>query len=629
MTRSRTVRVAAAALVLAAFAAIGAATVSADTPAPTPGAAPPGLESLMPAPSGIQQGNASTLQERYPLLAYASFNVDALSAIGSGVQDPVGTSANVLANWWAGQLMAFVAAVAVLTIRLVEWTFSFDLAASFGAPLTAEVQALHDQVYEPLLPVALILVGIWVAWFVLARRRGLQGFQGAGWAIAALAGAGLYFAAPAAVLDAVDGFSGDLSRGILTAIGSGDPGLATRSQNPSFSQGDPADAELRMFADRYWRTFVFEPWGVAMFGDPATGQRYGEELLAKESGQPSNFDGDFNGASDQAKAWYAGRYGVDRLAIVALALAGVILASVLCLVVAGTVLTAQLALAAMAMLAPLILLVGIHPGVGRRLLIRLAEIAAGALLIRVLSAAFLAVLLVLSGLLDQVVTAVSGGWLLAAALQVVLLVTAFMYRKPFLRVFGQVASPRLAPRPGGGVSIARTAHSGLDRIGQVVQQRARQAPRTVPGGATQAAGKAVAQRAAVGAGAKGAVGAATRANPAGLALLAVEAGKLGVRWAARTAHGSAGALVVGGSGGAARPAFAGASARRLPLTRPVPLPAPARAESNGNEPKPQRPPRTRPQRPVGRTYTHHATGESVTVTSKRIILPGGWREAKP
>src|SRR5215470_4200359 len=91
-----------------------------------------------------------------------------------------------------------------------------------------------------------------------------------------------------------------------------------------------------------------------------------------------------------------------------------------------------------AMVAPLFLLVGVHPGTGRRLLVRWAELAAAALLIRVLCAALLALVLVLSGLIAQI-----PNWGVAAALEVALVVTAFIYRKPFLRVFGQVATPRL------------------------------------------------------------------------------------------------------------------------------------------------------------------------------------------
>jgi hypothetical protein len=371
-TRAR----AAAAIAVAALALAASPATWADSSAPS------GLDGLMPPPPGIQQGNTPTLEERYPVVAYANFNVDALSTIGSGFQDPTGTAANVLANWWASQLMVLVAAVGMLTIRLVEWTFGFDLAAGAGGPLSAVVGALHDHVYVPLLPVALALLAIGLTWQLLVRRRTMQGLQGAGWAVAALAAAAVYFAAPAQVLGAVDGFTGDLSRALLASIGAADPGLATRSGNPSFSQGDPADAELRMFADRYWRTFVFEPWSVASLGDPVSGQRYGEELLAKQSNLPSNFDADFGGASDQAKAWYSGRYGGYRLILVVLALVAVLIASVLCVVVAGTVLMAQLALLLLLMVAPLILLVGVHPGVGRRILVRLLELAAGALLIR-------------------------------------------------------------------------------------------------------------------------------------------------------------------------------------------------------------------------------------------------------
>jgi hypothetical protein len=621
-------------LVALAVAAMAAGTAWAASPAPA-GPAATGLDGLMPAPPSLQQGNAPTLAERYPVLAYANFNVDALSTVGNGFQDPTGTAANVLASWWAGQLMVLVVGVAMLTVRLIEWTFSFDLAGPAGGPLTAVVQGLHDQVYVPLLPAALALLAIWLVWHVLARRRTMHGLQGAGWAAAAVAVAGVYFAAPAQVLGSVDGFTGDLSRALLASIGTADPGLANRSANPSFSQGDPADAELRLFADRYWRTFVYEPWGVASLGDPASGQRYGEELLAKQSNLPSNFDADFAGAPAQAQTWYSGRYGGYRLILVVLALVAVVLASVLCLVVAGTVVVSQLALLLLMMVAPLVLLAGIHPGAGRRMLTRLAEMAAGALLVRVLSAAFLAVLLVLSGLLDQAGSPFQGGdavvaggsWVVAAGLQVALLAAAFVYRKPFLRVFGQVASPRLALQHASEPGPARAVHSGMDWAARQVQQRGRrQVAQAATGRTAGSAGKSVAGRgAAVTAGKAARV--ATTVNPAGVALLALEAGKVGVRLAARgtrAMQGAAAPLVVGSARTPAKPSFSGSAPRRLPIFDTAPAPTP-KAGANGGPP----PPRPRHEsRPAGRTYTHHRSGETTTLATKRIVLPGAWREAR-
>jgi hypothetical protein len=644
MTHSWPRRALVAVLAVSVLLGTAADGVQADspTPAPQPGPAPQGIDGLLPPPPGIQHGNQPTLPERYPALAYGSFNVDGLSTVGNGLTDPIGTSASVFANWWAGVLMLVVALVAMLTSRLLEWIFTFDISGPAGGPLTGVVHNLGDQVYVPLLALALLLLAIWLAWQLLARRRTLHGLQGVGWALAALVLGGLYISAPAQVLGAVDGFTTAVSRQVLAAIGTGDPAMSARAGDPSFSQGDATDAELRMFADRYWRTFVFTPWSVAALGDAGSGQRYGEELLAKQAEQPSNFDADFKGAPQQAQTWYSGRFGGSRLVIVLAALVVVVLASVLYLVIAGTVVVAQLALVMLLMLAPLFLLVGIQPGTGRRMLIRWAELAAGALMLRILSAAFAAVLLVLSGMINQIA---SVNWLVASGLQVALVVAAFVYRKPFLRIFGQVASPRLTISHVSHPRTARALHSGTDWVAGELQRRwGGGVSGAARGKAGAAAGRTVQGRTATATAGKAGATVVTGVSGVGLALAALEAGKLGVRTTARATRALQGAtspLVLGGGGTPLRPSLPGAPSRRVPILQRAPaVPAqpatPASSKTGGggstrrssSSPNGSRSRSTSSAKPSGRSYTNHRTGETVKVSSSKIVLPGAWRRER-
>jgi hypothetical protein len=599
----QTRRVLGAAL-LSCFLVLAATTPAVADQAGGP-AAQQGIDGLVPAPP-IQHGNQQTLAERFPASAYAPFHVDLGGALGQAFLNPVEESENILVNVWASELAMVLLIIAVLTSRLLEWTFSLDVVTGAGTPLTQVVQALANQVYAPLIGAALVLVGIWLTWHLLLRRRTMLGLQGGAWAIVAVVAAGAYFAAPVQLMSGLNSFTADISRSVLGAVGGADPRMVGRGGDPSFSQGDPGDAELRVFVDRYWRTFVFTPWSVAALGDVQDGQRYGEELLAKQAGRPSNFDSDFRNAPQSAQDWYAGKQGGQRLAIVSMALVVIILASILFLLIAGAVVVAQLAFLLLLMVAPLFLLAGIQPGMGRRLLIRWGELAAGALLLRVLSSCFLAVLVVLSGIVTDVGSA--AGWGVAAGLQLALMVAAIVYRKPFLRVFGQVASPRLGPAMSH-VSHSRPAemlHGYLDRRAGRLRRAGSSSTRAAIGAraATAAAG-----------------------GPAGVALTVLEAGKMGVRAPAhatrRLQDAVAPFLLDGRSGAPPRPRFVRTGHR----------PAPSGSDSGRSRSR-ATPPRTGgkqpppPTPPEGHTYTNHRTGSSVTVSSSKILLPNGWSRVR-
>ena len=512
----------------------GASGVSADSStAPAPPAQ--GIDGLVPPPPNIQQGNQPTLAERYPTTAYTPFTVSIGGSLKDALTNPVQSSANVMFTVWAGTEMEVLLIVAVLTSRLLEWTFSVDVVGAAGGPVAQVVQTLADQVYRPLLETALVLGGLWLVWHLLIRRRTMYSFQGVAWALVAMVAAGVYFAAPVAVMSAANSFSAAASREMLSAIGTGDPKMAGRSGDPSFSQGDGSDAELRIFVDRYWRTYVFKPWSVAAFGDVNTGQRYGEELLAKWAGQPSNFDADFKNAPQSAQDWYGGSRGGDRFAIVAVALVVAVMASILFLLIAGAVVVAQFGLLILLMVAPLFLLVGVHPGTGRRLLVRWAELAASALLIRVLCAALLALVLVLSGLIAQI-----PNWGVAAALEVALVITAFIYRKPFLRVFGQVATPRLdfLSNPRAASSFQSGTNWVVGKLGrQPVTAAAATGARAHTGAATAAGGAkgGAGPSATAGAAAGTAAASAASGGTAAMVAAAAEAGKIGRKISGKTA----------------------------------------------------------------------------------------------
>jgi hypothetical protein len=111
------------------------------------------------------------------------------------------------------------------------------------------------------------------------------------------------------------------------------------------------------------------------------------------------------------------------------------------LLVALAVIVSQVALMVLFMVAPLFAIMAPHPTTGRHLFVRWFELVVGALVVRIFYSFFLSVLTVLAGVTTQVSS--GAGWGLAAILQIALVVTAFIYRRPLAAIFSQATRIRL------------------------------------------------------------------------------------------------------------------------------------------------------------------------------------------
>jgi hypothetical protein len=424
-----------------------------------------GIGSLIPS-CDLTNGNQQLLSERYSTSDYLPLGDPGGSDNSPGLLHPDEWLSAAL-NGLAGSLMAMVLLVGLAAGALVKLAFTMDLPGqhAVGSSIDAVVGAMTKQIYDVALPVVLLLVGAWLLWVMILRRRASQGFEGIAWVVLAMAVSAVYFSSPSTVMSGVDDFASTFSMVMLGATSGADPSMSgqTRPNDPTLRAGDAGSAELRLFSDRFWHNFVYVPWTTAQFGqaDPAgsNGTSLGEELLQKQSGQNSNFDNDLGNNKD-AHDWYTGKEGLNRLVIAGLALVVVVLAAVLFVIIAGAVLVAQVGLLLLMMVAPLFFIVGIHPS-GRRLFIRWLELVAGVLAVRLLYAALLGVLIVLSGVVTQAADQVS--WLLGAVLQVALIVAILIYRKPFMAIFAQVGTPKGVMSHIGGSKAAEAASGAVSR----------------------------------------------------------------------------------------------------------------------------------------------------------------------
>jgi hypothetical protein len=439
--------------------------------APVPEAPGTGVDNLVRGPE-LQQGNDPTFYEKY---GTSGFTLDS----SLGFSDFLDKTLNAI----AGALFATVGWIISTAIKLFQWAFSMDLSNSFGDAVTAIVSALRESLYAPFLFAAVIVAGAWALWHGLFRRRGTLATEGMAWTLAALVAGTVFLTKPASVIGAADVLSTGLGRGILSAVSVADAkkgpadGVTTR---PTFGD-DAADTQLRVSADRVWRTFVYTPWMVLQFGDVETGSRYGERLLdAKiftaeegEAAYKAGVAGDLGAmqaltqqkdrqyaqvsaeimALPGAGAWFRGEKAVERIGVASLALVAALLAGGLLLLLSGGVFLAQLAFLILVVLAPIFLLLGIQPGAGRVLATRWVEVLVGLLVKRIAYAALLAVVLVVSGILLDATYPM--GWAVAMVLQVLVMGAALFYRRPFAFIFGGAtgrssAADAPAPAAAGG-----------------------------------------------------------------------------------------------------------------------------------------------------------------------------------
>jgi hypothetical protein len=539
-----------------------------------------GIDGLVPIPP-IRNGNQPFLYERYAPLDYTPLHVDPVAIAQSvagvvvGQLDPSQVAMNVSLNEAASLDTGLLVLVGTLTTRLLAWSLRVDLLAGADGPLNAVVSGLARDLYQPLIPLLLTLVAGWLVWTWLLRRRTMRGVTGIGWVFLAMALSAIYFAQPAGILDQASAFTSAVSRMILGSVGGAD--IQLHRGDPTVAQGPTDDAELRLFSDRYWSIYVYQPWTVAEFGrlDPkgASGQSLGIELLDKHAGHSNSFDQDLEQQPQEVRDWYNGWRGGDRLVVVAAALLVALAAAFVFLAAAVVRLASTVIFLALLMTLPLFLLLALHPTIGRKLLVRWIELAVGALWRQVLYSLVLAVMVVTVGIITA--ASAAGGWGVVTLCQLAAMAGFLIFRKPLLAIFGQLGGGRHFSKVQdvGSSRLTEKAHQGLGAARQRVSipafARRGGAASTASTGAQKAAtaAKAAGGKAATASASSGAAGAAGTAAAGavtgGLVLVAAAAlkgGQMAVRGgeaAKRRLQSTADPFLLNGKAGAPPP-------RRMP-----------------------------------------------------------------
>ena len=493
-----------------------------------------GIGTLIQPPT-IQGGNRPMLFERFGPLAYTPLTVSTSTLL---TEVPGSQPVTLWENEWASAEGTGLVLMGEACVAAVEWAFNLDVVTQVGSPIDTVIGNLHAQLYGKYIGAVLFLLACWLGWVWLARKRLLHGITGLVWGVLALVVGAILMAAPAEYLGNANAFSNELATASLAGIANEDPALTT--PDTTDNAGPSEQDELRVFANRMWTTWVYDPWTFMEFGqvDPKVqGRQLGVELLQKNSHQQSTYDSDINPAPQTVQDWASGKDGVWRLVYGGIMLFVAGAGALMTLLIALLMLGAGLAVLVLACVMVPVLLVAPIPGFGRRMFERWLGLLLVSLGVKVVAALYLVAVLAVTGAVAALQT--QTGWFVTALLSALTMWVAWHMRKSFFHAGHRTLNPGLsAAQPKLKVGATGAGSQSVNMAGNVARNRlvrARlpqfQAASPVQPSAARLGGR-VAAKGAQGDTAKGAAvtgGSIATAGVAAGALVALKAGQSAIR----------------------------------------------------------------------------------------------------
>jgi hypothetical protein len=433
--------------------------------APTPERASSGLTGLFGTPPGFELRTIGTndVVERdyYHELGAAGLTWHTIkeSCVDGISTAPISGVADVV--WMLAK------SVALLAIMLYEWAMRGSLAGIFENFTVDAVSALRSGIYAPLLGAVVILGAVWMAWVGLVRKRATLTVEGALWMVAATACGIWVMGSPASVMDAASRVTmggADLAHAAVAEI---DGGSALRcpstwSADTGSTTTSAREAAVRRQSEALWAGLLCTPWMAGQLGvseesrewreaiapyilstqaisrsaeiEIARGDRTVTEVYESKQLQYIELSERIEGHDQTLYELFAGDYPADRLGVALMALTAAVCVGGMVIAVSVATLAAQFAFLLLLMLAPVFFLLGTHPGRGRVLLLRWAEVCGGILLRQTIWSLLLM-------LLVQIYASIMSAdlaWGRQMILLALLTIAVVLYRKPLLRMVGSV-----------------------------------------------------------------------------------------------------------------------------------------------------------------------------------------------
>lgn len=434
--------------------------------------------------------------------------------------------------------------------RAVDMVAIETLRFAIAPPLT-ELEAvvvdvvdhLRDEIWRPLLPAITILGAVTLAWWGLVRKRATLTFEGIVWMVAATTVGLWILGAPGSFMGMVNGIitGGEnlLTSAVTTATDDGEDGRCIPG-SPAIIKGvgeDHRDFIARQQSEYLYESLVCRPWLVGVIGAGPRAESFAEEhgrdliwsqaltrtesltvgLDTDEDGTDQYYENLVKDRQDKFKEisasvkeedeykhrWdlFSGAKGGERTVAALVGLVAALTGGLLIIAAAVGLLVVKFGFLLLMLLSPIFFLVGVHPGWGRRALLRWAELLVG-LFLKIWM--WMAMLLILVVVLNVILSSVQP-YGLALMMLIALTVAVWKYKDalwaPLTTI--QFTDGSASAGGGGGYSALRSQVArGATRAAGTATRAAGTATRKA-GSLTADATKLATKGAVVGAGATG------------------------------------------------------------------------------------------------------------------------------
>ncbi|MBB6120257.1 type IV secretion system protein [Nocardiopsis algeriensis] len=354
------------------------------------------------------------------------------------------------------------------TITVYQAATSDGLLASFNELVENVVVTLREGVWRPLIPTVVILGALWLGWYGLIRKRMTLTLESSVWMVGATA-LGLWIMVnPGQVMGMASGLVNSGSQLVTSTVGQipyggGSGTCPAGAEAPERADWESeADFQVRRNADMLWSSLVCQPWVAGQFGNGDIAEdasidhamalisaqgvsrieqqqiRDGEldanDLVEEKQEAYGQIAADVETTYPSVYPLFSGQDQGSRLGVATLALFASIFAGGLILAGSVALIVLKIAFLLLFLLSPVFLLIGIHPGYGRMVLLRWVELMLGFLLKQIFIVLLISLLVMCYGM----VMSTSLGWGLQMILLALFTVALFVYRKPFAYLFASV-----------------------------------------------------------------------------------------------------------------------------------------------------------------------------------------------
>ncbi len=414
----------------------------------------------------MSAGGNKTLFESYDLLHWRIAD-DQEQAIVDGL--------NQAMNGVINALMFILVLVVYMSIGLAWWLFGATSVPGLSDAAADLISGASGGLLAWVFPTA-VAVGAIVAY---AQGRQAKGswFGQIAWMVAAGALAFGLTTTPAIFTNGITHIretGSDMVLNLSNQALTGDAQFPLPWNTVDYSVNTSKDAMLRKSGDAIWRDFVATPWCMTQFGSLEACAKYGPTMLAAD---PTNddrhnvikstvYNTEGNGSPDAGKSsetgqWAKGDNWPVQLVIILIGLIAAVVFCVLLIVLgfsahSGVILTTMLLIAGVFFAA-----LWVIPGRPRQWGVAWAEALVGSIAITLLSLLTFSVVIVTTAAIFA--ASVSSGWFISLGTVILMLFTAFYFRKQLLAIVGSNGSG-IGRTFLAGAALTSMATRGLNRL---------------------------------------------------------------------------------------------------------------------------------------------------------------------